>query len=629
MVYRYDINCLRGISVLSVVLYHYGILSGGYIGVDIFFVISGFLITSIIVKESANNSFSLTRFYKKRFCRIIPALLFCILIILLFCIVMLTSDEIALIVKSILYSLAFLENFHLIGVTNYFDPINESNPLLHLWSLSIEEQFYIFWPLLILIYFNYKFSRMIILLMVLIAASLIIFLILNSSGSNSGYFSSFARIWEILLGCALSIYKPFFDNLKNKKLFSFAGYFLLIASISGASLYLLPNYLLSVPAVLAALILIALPNGFKPQIIVKNFIIQYIGKISYSLYLWHWIIISFCFYIDNRLGMEINIYTSLSLSFLFSIISYECIEKNFNNYNKWLLVFLCWILVYLIAIWILAFPLKSKLHTISDPVLLSAIDKSSNEVIDKNWLPHKCFLTAGENSSQFSTECYAGLSGEKIILLWGDSHAASLSPGLRNLNYRTSGYELVQLTSSTCPPIIDTDFKINPLCNNINKFITNKILEIRPQTVVLYAAWHWDEYDVKRLYKTLDFLKQANINNIILVGPPPHWKINLPKNIEIYYSNYNKLPPKYSDYGLNNFPKTINIDDILLNISKAYNIKYYSILDNYCLNGGCISIYLDEYNEYKFFSLDSGHLSNDIAVRIANDEVFKQLIFKK
>ena len=246
MKYREDIDCLRGISVLAVVFYHYNIagFSGGFFGVDIFFVISGYLITSIILNDIYSGNFSLIKFYERRIRRIFPALISVLLFTFILFNQIYLEDELKKLLQSILSSLLFYSNFYFLNFGSYFNPINENFPLLHTWSLSIEEQFYLFFPLLVLI-FKERLNSFIFLL--------IIFTILSFSLSQFGgnlkftypyieqeinffnipqfaFYFTLTRVWEILIGSLIAIYLFFKKKKYKNKLLTLIGYFLIFFS---------------------------------------------------------------------------------------------------------------------------------------------------------------------------------------------------------------------------------------------------------------------------------------------------------------------------------------------------------------------------------------------------------------
>ncbi len=208
--YRPDIDGLRAIAVLSVIGFHAFGIQAGFIGVDLFFVISGYLISSILFSDLQKNQFRLLDFYCRRIRRIFPALL----IVLVFCFSLgwftLLADEYSILNKHIAAGLAFVSNLVLLGESGYFDSASHSKILLHLWSLGIEEQFYIFLPLLLLLIWNfYKSTNKWILLvglvlLFLICGSFMINAATISTHPNAAFYLPFTRIWELLIGAMLA-----------------------------------------------------------------------------------------------------------------------------------------------------------------------------------------------------------------------------------------------------------------------------------------------------------------------------------------------------------------------------------------------------------------------------------------
>ena len=203
--YRPDIDGLRAFAVLSVVLYHAfpNEVRGGFVGVDIFFVISGFLISSILFTEITEHRFSLTRFYGRRIRRIFPALAVCLAAVLAYGFVVLMPFELAKLGKHVFFGASFLSNIALWSESGYFDGAASLKPLLHLWSLGIEEQFYIFWPVLLWMAFRMKakWGR---LLAGLFLASFAINIVLSNTNISADFYSPVSRFWELLAGAALA-----------------------------------------------------------------------------------------------------------------------------------------------------------------------------------------------------------------------------------------------------------------------------------------------------------------------------------------------------------------------------------------------------------------------------------------
>ena len=338
--YRTEIDGLRALAVLPVISFHAGfdIFSGGFVGVDIFFVISGYLITTIIIKDLDNNTFSFKKFYERRARRIFPALIFVILISSIISFIFLTRSELASYFKSVVATLLFFSNLYFYKTTPYFRSESDLEPLLHTWSLSIEEQFYIIFPITLLLFHKF-FKRYIFLMLIFgFAASLFIcqFLALKTGGTLNFYFT-FSRAWELALGaiCAyIIIYKNLSFSILIKNLFSIVGIVLIVFSIFFFNRQtVFPSFYTLVPTIGTALIILfASKETLVNKILSIKFLVS-IGLISYSLYLWHQPLLAFgrIFFDDLSIIQKLIL---IFLSVLMSIFSYFFIETIFRDKNK-------------------------------------------------------------------------------------------------------------------------------------------------------------------------------------------------------------------------------------------------------------------------------------------------------
>ena len=338
--YRSEIDGLRALAVIPVIFFHAGFnfFSGGFVGVDVFFVISGYLITTIIIKELNNNTFSIKRFYERRARRILPALIFVILISSIISFIFLTRSELGSYFKSVISTLLFFSNFYFYKTTPYFRSESDLEPLLHTWSLSIEEQFYIIFPITLLLFHKF-FKRYIFLMLAFgFVASLLIcqFLALKTGGTLNFYFT-FSRAWELALGaiCAhILIYKNLSYSTLIKNLLSTIGIILIVFSIFFFSRQtVFPSFYTLVPTIGTSLIILfADKDTFINKILSIKFLVG-IGLISYSLYLWHQPLLAFgrIFFDDLSIIKKL---TLIFLSVLMSIFSYFLIEKIFRDKNK-------------------------------------------------------------------------------------------------------------------------------------------------------------------------------------------------------------------------------------------------------------------------------------------------------
>jgi len=338
--YRSEIDGLRALAVIPVIFFHAGFsfFSGGFVGVDVFFVISGYLITTIIIKELNNDTFSIKRFYERRARRILPALIFVILISSIISFIFLTRIELGSYFKSVIATLLFFSNFYFYKTTPYFRSESDLEPLLHTWSLSIEEQFYIIFPITLLLFHKF-FKRYIFLMLAFgFVASLFIcqFLALKTGGTLNFYFT-FSRAWELALGaiCAHTlIYKDLSYSTLIKNFLSTIGIILIVFSIFFFSRQtVFPSFYTLVPTIGTSLIILfADKDTFINKILSIKFLVS-IGLISYSLYLWHQPLLAFGRIFFDDLSI-INKLTLIFLSILMSIISYFLIEKIFRDKNK-------------------------------------------------------------------------------------------------------------------------------------------------------------------------------------------------------------------------------------------------------------------------------------------------------
>lgn len=341
--YRPEIDGLRAIAVISVIIYHLNEnwLSGGFLGVDIFFVISGFLITGIIITEIQQNSFSFKQFYTRRIKRIYPAFITAMALVSFTASAIFIYNDFNKLRKTIELAIAFLSNFYLGLTQGYFDLSANENPVLHIWSLAVEEQYYLIFPLILILAYK-KFRE----IKVLFIITLILFFILLATSFVSAnfykevlhqpniYYLSNLRFPELLVGSLLAIY----HNLSNKvqlskqvnnilailsTLLLFSCLFLMNNNIA-----FIPGITLILPCIFTALIIHTTSQNNIVKLCLSNKAIVFIGKISYSLYLYHWIFIALAYYITGEKqinNQSIAIVTVLTI--IFSVLSYYLIEQ--------------------------------------------------------------------------------------------------------------------------------------------------------------------------------------------------------------------------------------------------------------------------------------------------------------
>lgn len=346
--YRPDIDGLRGIAVLSVLVFHIfpEMLPSGFIGVDIFFVISGYLITGIILKEIDQERFSFLNFYARRIRRIFPALLLVIISSLIFGWGMLISIEFQQLSKHVAAASAFIPNFVFWGEAGYFDKVANSKPLLHLWSLGVEEQFYFFWPLLLVLFASSKiratsYLSYLVVVACVIAVSFYLNIKQTQMDPAGAFYSPFPRFWELMIGASLAIstqvklIERLITEFKLKPsllTFTRQGFALLGFCLLGYGFHHIthslsfPGWLAMLPVLGTALLIASGPDTLFHRYIFRFKPLVWVGLISYPLYLWHWTLFSFSSIIYPTLSVEFRL-GLIVIAIIFSALTYFFIER--------------------------------------------------------------------------------------------------------------------------------------------------------------------------------------------------------------------------------------------------------------------------------------------------------------
>jgi peptidoglycan/LPS O-acetylase OafA/YrhL len=339
LAYRPDIDGLRALAIIPVLIFHAfpALLPGGFVGVDIFFVISGYLITTIILKSLSEGTFTFFNFYQRRILRIFPALILVLIFVSTFAWLYFLANEFQNYSKHLASAMFFVSNITFFNEIGYFDGKAELKPLLHFWSLGIEEQFYILWPIILIFTFS-KPRKFLFLTSLILVLSFSINKLRVRSEPDEIFFLLHGRFWELLIGGLLAY------ALNYKSIFSFTIATRNILASTGTTLILFAIFYLSkknsfpgswalLPTIGASLIVLAGYDAWVNRVILSRRWIVYIGLISYPLYLWHWPIISFLHIFQIQLS-TINLACSLALSVLLAILTYEFIEKPLRRVNN-------------------------------------------------------------------------------------------------------------------------------------------------------------------------------------------------------------------------------------------------------------------------------------------------------
>ena len=532
MAYRPDIDGLRAISILLVVIYHAHpwLIPGGFVGVDVFFVISGFLITKIVLADISAGRFSVAIFYGRRVRRLFPALLIVLVATVTIGWFVLLPDRYELLGKNLVAGTAFTANLFQLTQTGYFASTATESPLLHLWSLGIEEQFYIFWPPILLIIAGTR--RPWLWICVLALLSFCAGLGALFGFKEWSFYSPVARAWELLVGCLLAAIdlNSRLSQRVPKNALGALGLLAVIGSsfiLNGESPF--PGPYAGLPVVGAAAIL-ASPNSFVSRILLSSRPFVWVGLISYPLYLWHWPLLSYLEILRNGVPNFLEIWAAVISAVALAALTYRFVELPLRH-REGVVPKLSFGMAGLAAMGIAAI-LTGGLE-FRFPPELQEIARLRTE--DTPAFRDHCFL--GARGSAHDKSCIE--PGERpLLFLWGDSTAAALFPALDDLAQQTGKFRLARFNSPGCPPILNAGS--NSHCDEMNKDAFGFVESSHPDVVLLHAMWGANN-DLEKLRATVEALRGSGVPRIILLGPVPVWKRTLPQAMINHYRLWHDL----------------------------------------------------------------------------------------
>ncbi|MGA9471790.1 MAG: acyltransferase family protein [Terriglobales bacterium] len=621
---------MRAIAVLSVIAYHLSPhrIRGGFVGVDIFFVISGFLISSIIYQELDSRNFSIVGFYVRRIRRIYPALFVVLVFVCLAGWFILLPSEFVLLGKQIIGGSAFVANFVLWQQSGYFAQEATQQPLLHLWSLGVEEQFYLAFPVICLIFHRSKSRWSLTAAFLVIAlASMAINIACVTRYSDATFFLPFSRLWELFLGAGLSLIRARNRHVRwvslHTPLFRDCIGFLGIAMLAGAILGInqndrFPGWWALLPTIGTGLLIAAGPSSWMNRSVLSRDLFVFVGLISYPLYLWHWPILSFI-ESANRNGM-LNLPKLLRhsivliASFALAYFTYRLIElpirqvKQKGQRRKGALRLVgCVAMTGVFGLLVVAtggFPTRL-------PAAVVALDHDFRVQEAEAMRTGTCFLPPDRSASSFSDNCLdpaSGYAAQQLVFVWGDSHAADLVPGLRALQTR-AGVRLAQYTASSCEPILGRWEPWRPLCRSINDAVMNRIRIIKPDVVVMSADWTiWDmNHDpafTAKLQKTIELVRATGVHRVVVVGSAPFWSDSVPELLvrEVRRRSTASVPHRLSRRYLGDHD-----DAMLMATAERGGAVFISIFDQLCDQSSCLVSTGDQWSD--MLTYDNAHFT--------------------
>lgn len=591
--YRADLDGLRGVAVLLVFAYHLGAsrCRGGFVGVDVFFVISGYLIGSIILSEIANSRFSLLSFYERRVRRIFPALFVLLCASYWFAYRFFLPVESKDFAKSLLATTLSASNIFFLHQSGYFDGPAAMKPLLHTWSLAVEEQFYIFLPLFLMAIRRCPPRRKRWLVVLVASVSFLVSAIGAFRSREATFYLAHTRAWELLLGTlvAMDLFPRISSLWRNVAAFSglalifTAGYFFNAATpFPGASALM--------PCVGAALIIAAGRSGPSMASQALSFSpLVFVGMISYSLYLWHWPMIVF----QGAGGLLVQgvstgaaKLTVLAASFAIASLSWRFVEQPFRGRRFAISRATIFRFAAASAAVLLALG-SSILFTDGLPyrfpveaVKVASFLEVSDPVTEAQYRVGSCFLTGKDTYNQFDPSvCLRQDPGKKNYLLIGDSHAAQLWYGLSSV-FREAN--IMQATASGCKPILEQNSGTDEKCSQLMHYIFYDYLPTHPVDTLLIAA-RWDRGDLERLPRTIATVKRQG-SEVVLFGPIVQYDSALPRLLAL--SIKQKDPEIPADHRIASFER---LDADMARLADTpLGVRYISYYKLLCQQRACL-----------------------------------------
>lgn len=600
--YRSDIDGLRAIGVLSVVAYHLWpeVFSSGFIGVDIFFVISGFLITGNVRIDLDQRTFSLKEFYFKRARRIFPVLALLLFVVTILGIFLFLPPELSELGAHVAGGSFFVSNFVLFLEAGYFDSSALTKPLLHLWSLAVEEQFYLLWPLFLMGVRNRLLGTLGVLFL-----SLTLCLVLSYSDQDLAFYFPASRFWELLSGSALALMPARALTKNPTNAVSVVAVVLLgFGFVAASKTTYFPGWVAILPVAATALLITSEDSFFNRRILTAKPLV-WVGVISYPLYLWHWPLIS----LSHFQGFETTALWRicvLGLSFLLAALSHVLIEapcRRSPNLSKIAKAsFGCLLLLGLYG-----------LFTVYHPVVFHTYPPRIGEVLNHRfdrkaraeaYREDTCFLNVDQGPDEFHA---CGVLNAGSTVLWGDSNAAHLYPGLRTLFPENN---LVQFTAARCAPLLPAPATSSKQCRDLNAFVHKKLKETKPAHVILAGFWRFTDWNSLR--GTLDLLKAAGVGQVTVVGPSPEWDEGIQQLLFKYYRQNPSIKefPESLSFGL--VPGLAELDDKLKDLVLEAGARYVSPRALLCPSGGC-----QIQHEGRLLYYDNNHLTPEGSALLA------------
>ncbi|MFM5886542.1 MAG: acyltransferase family protein [Novosphingobium sp.] len=532
--YRRDIDGLRALAILPVVLFHTHVpgFSGGFVGVDIFFVISGFLITGIIAREIDCAAFSLIHFYERRARRILPALLVMMAAVLAASAWLYLPDDFAAVPRSALLTLAFLANVWFFANTGYFAGGAETMPLLHCWSLAVEEQFYVGFPLLLWLIARLAPRRRVPIVAAIAAVSFALAVWKQADTDGMAFYLLPMRAWELFAGALLALgAMPAIRRQWLREGLAALGLGLIAFAVFAYDRHtVFPGVSALAPVLGSALLIHAAPGTLAGRLLSLRLPVA-IGLISYSLYLWHWPLIVFTEYARDAplSGMwQVGV---IALAFILAWASWRFVERPFRSplrFPRRRIFAWSGAGITVIGAAALAMAGMGGWDTRFAPAVLQLAKAR------EDFSPRRSACLSQEIGGARPACTFGAPGAAPSALLWGDSHGVELAWALGE-DLGRSGSAIMQRTRASCPPVLGYQRAADPGCAAFNADVIRTIETSGSiRTVYLAAFWAGENYGTADMARRIDatvMRLQRSGKQVVLVGPVPPQPWNVPRHL--------------------------------------------------------------------------------------------------
>jgi peptidoglycan/LPS O-acetylase OafA/YrhL len=624
--YRPEIELLRAVAILFVIAAHLPLtnMSGGYVGVDVFFVISGFLIGRQVYMETRNGTFSFVAFYERRIRRIVPALYAMLAVLAVSAVFLLFPARLEQLGKSSLSVIVFSSNMFFWNEVGYFAPAAHETPLLHTWSLGVEEQLYLVFPLLLFLLVKWANRRLVAWLTVAAAASFAVNVWHVGDHPLGAFYLAPERAWEFLAGAILAV-----GGVKAPVRGAYR------AAMVGAGLVLIvaPLFLYTdstpfpgvgaLPPVVGTALVIWGHSGAENQLLKwPVFKVGYFfGTISYSLYLWHWPltvlfakhagISSASVHLNN--AEKIALFAAMTMA---GWLSFHFVERPIRNrailktraglFTATGMASACMAVLFVATVATGGFPTRV------DPQV-AALGKYLEYDHDAAYRARSCLLALDQRYVDIDSECLRSDPSSLNVLVWGDSLAAGYAIGFRAIAAELR-WQILQATAESCSPV-GPDSRFAPHCRNFNAGVQSFIKDKRPDALLLAGLWNFR--DLPFLPDLLARVRHEGMP-IFILGPPIRYQDRLPY-----------LLVQFAMTGLGRFDSRDYLAAVSFEVDKQMkkemlgnsNVTFISVLDAVCQGKSC-PVLVDgtvpmQFDEYHLTAPGSGFVARKLAPFLA------------